>query len=118
MMFRRIQAQTNTSATMSNEFIMFSAGLTDMIEAREENLREECGSQYIFSTAFHLPIKKHVISLSTEIRAIRMHSCRRDLATNIGHNPYLKLDCNLTEMLVDLRYYIRANRNDRNIGVK
>ena len=39
---------------MSNEVITFSAGLTDVIEAREENLREECGSRYNFSTAFPL----------------------------------------------------------------
>lgn len=66
MMFRRIQAHTNTRATMSNEVITFSAGLTDVIEAREENLREECGSRYNFSTAFPLTEQKHVISLSTE----------------------------------------------------
>lgn len=41
----------NTSANMSNRPNTFPAGLTDMIVAREENLREECGSQYIFSTA-------------------------------------------------------------------
>ena len=41
----------NTSANMPNEYNTFPAELTDMIVAREENLREECGSQYMFSTA-------------------------------------------------------------------
>ena len=41
----------NTSAKTSNRTKKFPAGLTDMTVAREENLREECGSQYIFSTA-------------------------------------------------------------------
>lgn len=41
----------NTSAKTSNRTNTFPAGLTDMTVAREENLREECGSQYIFSTA-------------------------------------------------------------------
>lgn len=76
----RRPAQTNTSIIMSNEFITISAGLTDMIEAREENLREECGSQYTFSTAFPLA---RVISLSTV--NLLFYACRRDYAKNIDH---------------------------------
>lgn len=41
----------NTSANVSNEYDASSAGLTDMTVAREENLREECGNQHMFSTA-------------------------------------------------------------------
>jgi hypothetical protein len=36
---------------MLKEFNTFPAGLTDVIVAREENLREECGNQHMFSTA-------------------------------------------------------------------
>ena len=35
----------NISANMSNEHNPFPAEPTDIIVAREENLREECGSQ-------------------------------------------------------------------------
>lgn len=45
-------------AIISNNPSMLPAGFTDTIIAREENLREECGSQYIFSTAFHFPSKQ------------------------------------------------------------
>ncbi len=41
----------DTSANMSNEHNPFPAEPTDIIVAREENVREECGSQYYFSTA-------------------------------------------------------------------
>ena len=41
----------NISAIVSNEYNASSAGLTDMTVAREENLREECGNQHMFSTA-------------------------------------------------------------------
>lgn len=42
---------TNTSANVPNEYNTFTEEVTGMIVAREENLREECGSQYIVSTA-------------------------------------------------------------------